>query len=287
MKKRVLVSESEMINIIKRITEEINLADYDSYDFIDAFFQVFRSWLYEKIGDNFKRYPMTLLLKKYGRDFVSEKNLFDEEEDGDWDEFELHTWNVPDFGKRLVEKSHYEMPSNIPTQKFTETYKKIIPRMIQELKLPSFVKLNITEEEINRVDFWVRIDFEKWMKYPEELEIDIWKIRAEFIDLMEKFLGVEEGNPAYGQVQISVHETLEKLDDFIRNDVNKVIKKSLKNMEYGRFIHSIKFNTNRSGGWIEINFKSDANWSAKRYIREDAKNLLSELGYGPNFQIYK
>lgn len=286
MKRRVLVSESEMVDIIKRITEEINLEDYDTYDFIDVFFQVFRSWLYEKIGDNMKRYPMTLLLRKYGRDFVSEKNLFDEEEDGSWDEFKLFTWNVSDFGRRLVEKLHYELPSSLPTQKFTETFKKIIPRMIEELKLPSFVKVVITEEKINRVDFFIVIDFEQWMKYPKELEIDIYKIKADFIDLMEKFLGVEEGNPAHGQVQINVHEMLEKLDDFTKNEFNKVIKKLFKNMTFGNFIRSSKLITNRNGGWVEFKYNSNTSWGAKKGIRENAKKVLSELGYGPNLQIY-
>jgi len=105
MKKAILLKESELINMIKTIAEqvEVDLDQYDDSDFIDVFVFVFRNWINNKLGDEAKKYPFSFLVKKYGQRFLEDTfadkygKLFGSERNVDF-----NLYNLPRIGKKLV-----------------------------------------------------------------------------------------------------------------------------------------------------------------------------------------
>ena len=65
MGKVINLTESELINLIGRIVEDIDTSFYSDEDFIDAFIQVFRPWVIKNHGDELSNHPPSYLFKKY------------------------------------------------------------------------------------------------------------------------------------------------------------------------------------------------------------------------------
>ena len=67
MKKVIKLSEEKLERIVNLVLEQVNLNDYEEEDFYDAYFSTFRQWIVEKLGEDIKKYPLSYLLRKYGR----------------------------------------------------------------------------------------------------------------------------------------------------------------------------------------------------------------------------
>lgn len=285
MKKILSLTEKDLINVVKRITEKVNLDDYSREDFIDAFFQVFRPWIIKKLGDDAKKYPMSWLLKKYGQQFAEEKGLI---ERGSSRNFNSSFYSLQDYGKELVIRSHYELPQLYQQEKFTDKYKKILPHLIERLNLPPFIDINFIEDSPNRVYVKYDVDFDEWMKYPEEFELDEYNLSRKFKDLLANFAGVEFGNPAHGEVEMQqVRTTDYNSENWVKNFLNKIIKKEIRKVDGAESIHSIKFSPNSSGGLIVLVFKNDWKYSSinRNNVVKEAREVVYSLGYGPNLTV--
>ena len=60
---------------IKILSEDINLSEYSDEDFVEVFVMEFRPWIRKNHGDEVGQYPMSLLVKKYIREFALESGL--------------------------------------------------------------------------------------------------------------------------------------------------------------------------------------------------------------------
>jgi hypothetical protein len=282
MKKTLTLTENELFGVIKRISEQVNFNDYSSEDFIDVFLQVFRPWITQKLGEDAKKYPMSWLLKKYGQEFTEDKGLVHR---GSRDEFDPSYYSLEHYGKELVKKSHYELPQLYQEEKFMEKYKKMIPHFVDMLKLPSFIRLNFKESEPNRVLVGIDVDFGEWMKYPKLKTVEEYEIITNLKKLFSDFGGVEFGNPAHGEVHMSwVRETNSTTDEWVKNELNKIIKKKIRESDRENTIRAIKFTPSRSGGNITLMFKSNL-WSGKYETGKSTNNVIRQLGYGPNLTV--
>lgn len=282
MKKTLKLTETELINVIKLITEQINFDDYSREDFIDVFLQVFRSWIFDKLGEDFKKYPISYLLKKYGPDFAVEKGLLHNNEKDDFDGRDIDY-----YGLELAQKSHYSLPSLYSNKKFTEKYKKIIPPIIESLKVPDFVKIDLIEDEPNRVEVRVAVDFGKWMKYPENIRVDVNSICDELINLFEKYVGVEFGNPAYGYVSMHPGKLAMDEKEWVNTELNNYIKKEIRKQPNSNTLQSIRFWLTGNGGHINLVFKTSSNIIDNRIFTEETAKLVKDLGYGPNLIVLR
>jgi hypothetical protein len=285
MKKTLTLSENQLIGVIKRIAEQVNLDDFSQSDFLDVFFQVFRSWIGEKLGDDYKKYPTSLLLKRYGQEFAQDKGLIHR---GGRDQFDSSYYSLEHYGKELVRKSHYTLPSSYKDEKFTEKYKKVIPHFVEMLELPSFITVSFEEREPNRVTVKFHTNFDEWMKYPERKSIDEYNMLKKIKKIFEDFGGVDFGNPAYGEVEMNYSSTKDfSTDEWVKKQLNKVIKKAIRELDEGKNIHSIRFKPTNSGGKIELVFKDRYRfgYQEKNNLRSRAKDVVSSLGYGPNLSV--
>jgi len=285
MKKTLTLTENELIGVIKRISEQVNLDDYSREDFFDVFFQVFRSWISEKLGEDVKKYPMSWLLKKYGQQFVEDKGLIQR---GGREEFDSSYHSLEHYGRELVKKAHYELPQLYKDEKFTEKYKKVIPHFVNMLELPPFITISFIENEPNRVIVKYDTNFDEWMKYPENVRIDEYNTTRKLKKLFVDFAGVDFGNPVYGEVSMDYESVKDfNVDKWVKNELNKVIKKAIREIENAKQLHSIRFKASNNGGRIELVFKDSYSFGYQEKLKftQNAKEVVESLGYGPNLTV--
>lgn len=283
MKNKITLTESELIGMVKRIAEQVNLNDYSAEDFYDVFFQVFRQWIFEKLGEDAKKHPMSLLLKKYGSEFAEQKGLTHR---GYRSEFDSSYHSLEHYGKELVKKAHYNLPSSYKDEKFTEKYAKAIPHFVSMMELPPFIDLTFMENEPNRVRVNINVNFDDWLKYPNKYNINEHNLTEKLKKIFENFGGVDFGNPAHGEVELTYNSFNDKgSDEWVKKVLNKKIKTEIRGLPLGRYLHSIRFKPNNGGGEIGLVFKERAGYDTKRKITSESIELLKRMGYGPNLRV--
>jgi hypothetical protein len=283
MKKTLTLTESELIKVINRIVESFNDEIYDDEDFVEVFLHYFRPWVRKNHGDEIGEYPLSYLVKKYISDFCIDNGIRPENI--------LVTWrnsltNASNIGREFVKLGKHKLPSLRSQEKFTERYKKPLEFFIKQLDLPDFMKIAITEDAPFKVFARLEVDWERFIKSEGDRKYRMNEISKELTDKIKSFLGVELGNPTHGQLSFSFHSVeYIGLDEWVKNDLNKVIKKKIKELpDAKKTIHAIKFTTGSQnlGGFIEFSYKDDS-WSARKPLKEHIRELLKSMGYNPNY----
>jgi hypothetical protein len=279
MKQTVLLTESELVKVITRITEA-----YEDLDYMDAFFRIFRQWLDEKYGETVKKYPFALLLKKYGKDF-----LIDKIGDGELEnyirrtgELEINRWNIERFVKLFIEKGIHKMESLNPDEKFLDKYKKQIPFFIENLELPPYIRLELEEKKPYSLEVGVHIDYPEMLKSNDKQSYrnGTSKIRNELIKNFENYLGVEMGNPDWGELRVEDKKPVfNNLDSWVKEEFTKGIKKEIKSSQPGKYIHSIKLEPYEGKLEMKVRFKSDAGWNERSKVKNEIKRIFEKEGY--------
>lgn len=301
MKRKIFLTESELVKLALTIAEQTNLDAYDDEDFLDAFFQFFRTYIKRYKGAKSLDYPMSYLLKRYSVDFVKDtlgedflKSLTGWEEGEDLNEL-LQDWVISQYdAKRIVtraiEQQRYNLPKLIQQEKFTEKYKKIIENYIsEELGLPDYV--TVVLDEPNPHSFFVKttVDFQKWIKDPNQVRISSSGIEGKLKRFLQDYLGLDFGYIKYGQSEIGSQKIdFVGVDTWVKNELNKKIKKELKSLPDSRYVRAIRFKEpNYGGAELELVFHSDTRWNSRNDIVAEYKKKLLELGYGPNLGVDK
>jgi hypothetical protein len=96
-------------------------------------------------------------------------------------------------------------------------------------------------------------------------------------------LGVEFGNPVHGQLKLEFgRPDFIGVDEWVKQSLNKKIKKEIKTLPNSRVLHAIRFETLGSstiGGELKLSFKS---WSGRNDFIKNVKELLQSMGYNTN-----
>jgi hypothetical protein len=286
MKKIITFGESELINMIKTIVEQVNqdLNQYDENDFVDVFISLFRNWIGNKLGEEVKRYPFSYLLNKFGQEFL-EQTFGDKYEKYFGNNRNISFRNIYDistFGRRLIEIGAYVLPSLRQEKKFTERFGKIILFIIEALELPSFARLELTEDKPYDIVATLYIDYPSYLK-SEESSIRFSyhnPIQARLKSLLENFLGVEFGNPVHGKINLTFSVKLENEDEWVKKVLNKEIKKHIKQMPDGNYVHSIRFEPKLDKSNMKIVYKENSSRRMHQYeFRNKVQEYLKGLGY--------
>lgn len=292
-----IITESEINRIYLRILlEEFNLDDYEDSDFYDVFLLLFKEWVAKKMGEEYKRYPTSYLLKKYGREFEKEMDIHNQEDDEFDNEEEdisyrdYDTWRIIDAAKKLVEKGKYSLPSLNTSLKFTEKYKKALPFVGEHLDISKNVKIEFSEDTPNRVFVDVTVDFPKYITDPNSRKIDKYDLKTDIKNFLSGYLGVEFGNPSYGAVDLNYGKfEFIGIEDWVQNVLNKKIKKDIKQLPNSKILHSIRFIIPDSDiPYIKLIFKDiwDSQiWRDRLKFKNSVKQYLEKEGY--NTQILK
>ena len=237
MGKVINLTESELINLIGRIVEDIDTSFYSDEDFIDAFIQVFRPWVIKNHGDELSNHPPSYLFKKYSDEFMDHIGYGEGE----------RTWrNFPkDIGRFILKKELHSYKNLKQTTKFTEKFKAPMNALIKTLHLPDYLSLDIQEDEPYTVYARINVDFPKLLKSginPRDVEKP-----SDYLEKLKKnvisFLGPKLGSANFGELDFitGVPFSNESVDNWVKNVLNKEIKKKIKELPQAKEnLHSIK-----------------------------------------------
>ena len=288
MKKVINLTESELINLIGRIVEDVDTSFYNEEDFIDAFIQVFKPWVIKNHGDELLNHPPSYLFKKYSEEFMEHIGYTGHE----------RNWrnSATDIGRYILKKELHSYKNLKQTTKFTEKFKAPMDALIKSLNLPDYLSLEIGEYEPYEVYAKMIVDFPKLLKSgvnPNEVPRP-----TEYLEKLKKnvmsFLGPKLGSANFGELDFNtiVPDTNDSVDGWVKNVLNKEIKKKIKELPQAKeFLHSVKFEPNLRTlhGEITLIFKQTRYgrpFSPNEFVLQ-VKKLLSDMGYNENvLEVY-
>ena len=283
MSTRVLLKESELVSMIKKIIKESKFS-YNDFDYMSAFFQIFYDWLKKNTPEEVWSYPMSYLIQKYSKPFL--KSLGGDNGIRLSNDYEINKWDVQRIVDAAVKQGHYKLPSLYKEEKFTEKYKKIIPTLIEHLELPEYSQIEIIEDDPNFVKFKPQVLYANMLLADETKRVDRYNLDRKITHFLENFIGLELGNPVHGKVDISVTDpVLFGIDEWIKDVLNKQIKKHIRAFPEARGLKSIRFQPNVTGGEMKLVFTGYPSFALRNALRDKIKSYLQQLGYGQKIKI--
>lgn len=286
MSRKIVITEEKICEIIHLVLEQsVDLSNYEDEDFFDAYFILFRQWLSEKLGEDVKKYPTSFLLKKYGRKFEKEIGIdnpetLDDEPENDNLQYHFNRYQIRTLIKSLVDKGKYSLPRIEIEKKFTEKFAKALPSMVERLELPDYVSVEFKEEQPNKVLVKFNVDFPKMVKSTDSLGrsyLNANGLLTKLKSYLHNFLGVDFGNPLYGEVEMNASDiNYIGLDDWTKNVLNKKIKKDIKNLPEGPNIQRVNFEVRSGSATMKFVTRS---WRNREELRTQIKDYLKRNGY--------
>jgi len=277
--KKVRLTEDDLKRIVSSVLAEgKHLLDND--DYYDIYFRSLRNYVEDKLNTNLpKNLPMSYLHKKFGTEYL---------ETIGYDTRQISRRNLSVFGKFIYDNNLYEIPDLQYEEKFTDKFAKIIAKLIEMLDLPDTIKIRLTEEEPYKVHFMVIIpNYDEFLKTPELNESYPRMIYSNFLKLVERFIGVEIGDPKLGQLSIGNWGiSIEDLDEWTKNVYNKKIKPFIKNSELKNDISRMKLDVTHTIAKLSIAYKRTSRYS-RRYEKNEQLKTSFEETFGYNDELFK
>lgn len=284
MKKLISLTEQDIKRIVTRVSEQVDVSEYEESDFIEVFVKYFRPWIKKFHGDEVSEYPMSHLVKKYTADFIKDHGIEIRDR-----YYSNDLKKLVDIGKSLVVKGTHNLPSLKKEGRFLEKYEKGLNMLVNHLDLPSFMKIKFREDKPYNVGVWIEANFDEMLKYEGEV-LDNSKYMESLKNYISSFLGVEYGSPVHGNLQLHTHgPTLEGEEEWVKNVFNKKIKTGIRNLPNAKGkIHSTKLNINRSNFRVNVQLTfRQGNWRVESDINQGTKQILLSMGYSPKrLQLY-
>jgi hypothetical protein len=277
MKKIHTLTESDLEKIVKTVLESFNPNEYEDEDFVEVFLNYFRPWVKKTHGDEIGQYPLSLLIKNHLAEFAKDYGIRDENS-----RYHGTYRNMVNIGKELAQKGVHKMPNLKKDELFTTRFKKAITFFIDRLNLPEWVTLNLTEDSPYLVRGYFNVDWDKAIHDKSSKGFEAYSLSNEFTNTLSEFTGIEIGSVTHGNLDLDVSGSFkyDGVDEWIKNTLNKEIKKKIRALPNSHILHTVRFSTshNRIGGTIYLTFKSNG-WSYANEFTDDVRNLISELGY--------
>ena len=277
MKKIHTLTESDLEKVVRTVLESFNPKEYQDEDFVEVFVNYFRPWVKKNHGDEIGQYPLSLLIKNHMKEFAEDYDVVDVVT-GYYGAYR----SMANVGRELAQKGVHKMPSLKNEGFFLERYKKAITFFTDRLELPEWITLNLTEDSPYVVNGFFRVDFDKSIRDKSEKNYRASDLAVEFINTLTNFLGIETGSVTHGKLDLNISGAFEYqgVDEWVKQTLNKEIKKKIRALPNSQVLHSVKFNTstNNVGGLINLTFKSNA-WRHTSTFTEEVRELLESLGY--------
>jgi hypothetical protein len=277
MKKTHTLTESDLEKVVKTVLESFNPKEYEDEDFVEVFVNYFRPWVKKKHGDELGQYPLSLLIKNHMEEFAKDYGV-DDVIKGYYGAYRT----MVNVGKELAQKGVHKMPSLKNEGLFLEKYKKAITFFTDRLDLPEWITLNLTEDSPYVVNGFFSVDFDKSIRDKSEKNYRAAELANDFMETLTNFIGVEIGSVTHGKLDLNINGgfTYQDVDEWVKQTLNKEIKKKIRALPNSQVLHSVKFNTstNNVGGLINLTFKSNA-WRYTSTFTEEVRELLESLGY--------
>lgn len=282
MASKIFLKETELISVIKNIVEQVNL-EYDELDYMAAFVHIFMDWIRKNTPEKFWSYPFGFLIKKYSKPFLIDMTGSDYRNMDDYDNYEISKWDIEKIVKSIVKRGKYQLPSLYSDEKFTEKYKRIIPEIIEQLELPEYASVRFVEDDPKFLKVFVDVPFATMLLSPNTNSISTHYIHRKIEHFVKNYLGLELGNPAHGELNIDVKEPkLVGLEPWVKDVLNKVIKKEIRSFPEARDLKSIRFEPNTKGAHMKFIFKGYPSYQSKQLLKEKVKAYFSKMGFPDN-----
>ena len=280
MEKRELFNETHMKRIMNLVLENFDFSRISNEDMVEVFYQSFRSWVRQNLGEEKAEYPMSYLIKKYSDDYLKGMGIYEEyvSEFGDF----LRPHNV---GKFLIKKGLHKFRTLRPEKKFTEKLARPLAAFIQDLKLPDYLKVVFEEETPNDLILKIIVqNYDEALKGKEK--ISLFQIQGKIRNFFQNFFGVQFGNPIYGEVSLDNYNdaVILDLDEWTKKVLNGKIKKAIKLLDTDKIIQRIQFKPNGLGGKMIIFYKKDRyrGYPKENQVRNEIQKMITEMGYNPS-----
>jgi hypothetical protein len=130
-------------------------------------------------------------------------------------------------------------------------------------------------------------DYNEFLKTPELNEDYVRLIYSNFLRLLERYIGVELGDPKLGQLSMGNWGiNIEDLDEWKKNVYNKKIKPFIKNSELGNLISRIKLDINGAVAKNDFAYRKTSRYG-DRYTK--IENLIRDIKdtFGYNEKLFK
>lgn len=282
MSSKVILKESELISVIKNIVEQAKL-EYDELDYMAAFVHIFMDWIRKNTPEKFWSYPFGFLIKKYSKPFLQDMTGNDYRNMDDYDNYEISKWDIDRIVKSIVNRGGYQLPSLYTEEKFTEKYKKILPEIIEQLELPDYVSVRFEENDPKFVKVYVDVPFATMLLSPNTNSINSNNVQRKIENFVKNYLGLELGNPAHGELSVEVKEPkLVGLEPWVKDVLNKIIKKEIRSFPEARDLKSIRFEPNTKGAEMKFVFKGYPSYQSRSSLKEKVNSYFSKLGFPDN-----
>ena len=282
MKKIIQITEEDIKKIVKLVLEQEDDEEYDEMEYYDAFFTGFKKYLQEKKNIDVSKYPLSYLISKYGKSFLKDLEIENYDDDEDDEDFEISRWRVPAFGREIIKKGYVKVPSMKLQGTFKETFPKVLDSFIQRLNLPEYVKVEIVEPKPFVLEINSEVDFQKSLKSSEHQYSSYAEaVKKRLEKFLREYLGLQINSRYLGGVEISGANQNKLINDVWFQNELKSIRKQIRGLEGAKHIHSIRVDFNDNSVKLRLTFKDTYGFgfAGKRKLRDDAQNLLRELGY--------
>lgn len=258
--------------------ENEDVTSYPMMDLYYTFFKIFKQWVEDRFGLDVDNYPISYLMDKYTRQFLEEVAGQTFEDDSDVPN--LDRWGIQKLIIDLVKKNKASIPSLRKQEKFTEKYKNQIPFFIKRMELPDFISVSIDEPKPYELMVSVVYDIEKVLRQ-EEIIKSPSTIVQKLKEYFKNYLGVQEGNPVHGDIEINYQRdpVFKDFNDWGKNVLNKKIKKKIKELDSKGIIRSIRFTPSLTKSELKMSFKSDTPYGERNTLRNEVKTYLNDEGY--------
>jgi hypothetical protein len=277
MKKIHTLTESDLEKVVRTVLESFNPKEYQDEDFVEVFVNYFRPWVKKKHGDELGQYPLSLLIKNHMEEFAKDYGV-DDVIKGYYGAYRT----MVNVGRELAQKGVHKMPSLKNEGLFLERYKKAITFFTDRLELPEWITLNLTEDSPYVVNGFFSVDFDKSIRDKSEKNYRAAELGNDFMETLTNFIGVEIGSVTHGKLDLNMSGAFvyQGVDEWVKQTLNKEIKKKIRELPNSHVLHAVKFKTssNNVGGLIELTFKSGA-WRHTSTFSEEVRELLENLGY--------
>lgn len=271
----------EMSNFVLSVIMEQKHYDYEKDDYVDIGISTFKDWLKDTKNLTGK-FPFGYLKKKYGDEFTD--FLYKGHEEDKPSYYSGRSGDLEQWGKTIVK---YGIVSDLPTLakegSFMETYSRFLPRIIDMLKLPNWLKIEFVENQPYQVYINYRVDFPEMIKSTTNERFTTSSLFMNLKKSLEKYLGLDFGKIVEGKVSMkqgSVFFT--DFDEWIKNVFNKELKKEFKNLPNGNDIHSISLKYPSDLQRVDIKITTRRNSYGYRVVNQ-IRDLMNSKGYNPNY----
>ena len=257
-------------------SNNVDLSEYTDEDFLEVFFEKFRPWVRATHGEEAATMPMSYLISKYIKEFGQ---LYSPREA--WGGV---TRKAIYIGQKIVEKGERQLTSLRPQHNFLEKYAKPIKFFIDELNLPDFVEVKFNERSPYKVRMDVIVDFEDLLKYDGDLP-SVGELSSKFKQFLTNYLGIDLGKAAHGGLNLETPDyAINKYEErWVKDDLNKIIKKEIKKLPSAASIRGIKFIPSDKLGTSHIQMLKHGGYYRLGNIKTEIENLLSSLGYNRKY----